>query len=201
MDSKSNLIQRALVFFGAVIVIGFVVFQTLRREVPDLPPLGIDRSGLTNSNGQLFVLGETNAFTGVMTETYPDGAQKSRSEIVQGQLHGKSEGFYPNGQRQIEEHFNLGISEGIRTRWLTNGVMQSEGKIVQGEFHGEYRKWHENGQLAEFIHFENGTPHGIAKAWFPSGFLKSQVEMDRGETKKQETWDDGEKLEENQPVP
>ena len=195
MKNKPNPALKITVLFMFVIAAGFIVFQTLYHEAPTVPPLEIDRTGLTNQNGQLFVFGQTNAFTGVMTESYPDGSPKSRSDIADGRLHGKSEGFYTDGQRQIEEHFVLGMSEGIRTRWSTNGVKQSEGQIVQGEFHGDYRKWHANGQVAEFIHFEEGEPHGTAKSWHPSGFLKSRVEMDRGETVKQETWNDGEKRE------
>lgn len=201
MKKNAHQTKKATVLFLLVITAGFIVFQILNYETPIVPPLEIDRTGLTNQNGQLFVLGQTNTFSGVMTESYPDGSQKSRSDIENGRMHGKSEGFYPDGQRQIQEHFNLGISEGVRTRWSTNGVKQSEGQIVQGEFHGEYRKWHDNGQSAEFILFEEGEPHGTAKSWYPSGFLKSRVEMDHGEIKKQETWNDGEMQGEHGSVP
>jgi len=201
MKIQPNSALRTAAIIMLVIGAGFIVFQIYRSNPPDVVLQEFDLAELTNQNDRLYVIGQTNAFTGVMTESYPDGSVKSKSEIADGRMHGKSEGFFLNGQKQIEEYFKLGVSDGIRTHWDTNGIKESEGRIVHGEFDGEYRKWHTNGQIAEQIFFEKGKPHGVAKSWYPSGFLKSRVEMEVGETKQRETWNDTEKRDEDEVRP
>lgn len=197
MKIQSNSALRTAAIIMLVIGAGFIVFRIFRSNSPDVVLQEFDLAELTNQNDRLYVIGQTNTFTGIMTEHYPGGSVKSKSEMADGQMHGKSEGFFQNGQKQIEEYFKLGVSDGIRTRWNTNGIKESEGRIVRGAFDGEYRTWHTNGQTAEQIFFEKGKPHGVAKSWYPSGFLKSRVEMELGETKQRETWNDGEKRDED----
>ena len=69
-------------------------------------------SELTMVEGRLVRSGETNAFTGWMTETYTNSTLKSRSAISNGLMHGVSEGWYTNGQIQVREHFVEGVSHG-----------------------------------------------------------------------------------------
>ena len=201
MNNLKKISAAAIVMLLLAGVGAFIRFQASRPSAPPPPLPEIDRAGLTNRDNRLYRIESTNLFTGIMTEHYSEGALKSRSEVRDGQLNGRSEGFFPNGLRQVEEFFKAGVSDGVRTRWETNGVRQSAGQIVDGQFHGEYRQWHTNGQIAKRIFFDQGKPHGVAKSWFPSGFLMSSVEMDHGETKTSESWKDGEKKDEEQPLP
>jgi antitoxin component YwqK of YwqJK toxin-antitoxin module len=192
MKNLKPITAAAIVVMLLAVAGAFIRLQVSRPSAPPPPLPEIDRAGLTNRDNRLYRIDTTNLFTGIMTESYPEGSVKSRSEVRGGQLNGRSEGFYPNGQRQVEEFFKTGVSDGVRTRWETNGIRESAGQIVEGQFHGEYRQWHTNGQIAKRIFFNEGKPHGVAKSWFPSGFLMSRVEMDHGETKTSESWKDGE---------
>jgi antitoxin component YwqK of YwqJK toxin-antitoxin module len=186
------------------LIVGFVMIALLgitllrqNEKVPEPTVIEYDKAELERRDDGLYVIGSTNAFSGIMIERYKEDGLKSRSEFVDGQLHGTSEGFFPQGQRQILEHFVKGVSSGIRSRWYTNGTMQSEGLIVNGEFSGGYKRWYQSGLVAEDMLFQDGKPDGISRAWYESGSLKSLVNMKMGEVVSRETWDDGEIIQTN----
>lgn len=155
-------------------------------------PVAISRTNLVLVAGRLCMVGQTNAFAGLMFEHSAGGSLRSRSAVTNGLLHGLSEGWHTNDQLQVSEHFREGISHGLRTKWYSNGVKLSEGGIIDGKFHGTFRRWSENGILAEQIEFADGQPHGLSLAWYPSGFLKARVKMKDGKIIEQATWKDGE---------
>lgn len=143
-------------------------------------PLELTRQELVFTNGLNFRRGETNPFTGFLTEHYAAGGLRSRSAISNGLLHGLSQGWHTNSQLQVEEHFAGGVSHGPRTRWFANGTKESEATIVRGVIEGVFRKWHTNGVLAQEISMSNGVPHGLSRAFAPDGALKKQVSVSNG---------------------
>jgi len=152
------------------------------------------RAELRPQAGRLYRAGrEQVAFTGWMIERYESGVLKSRSRIVEGLLEGVSEGWHPNGQMQVREHFQAGVSHGLRTKWHENGVKQSEGTVVEGKLQGVFRRWHENGKLAEEMELNGDTPEGLARSFYPSGFLKAQARLKEGQVTEQKFWKDGER--------
>lgn len=151
----------------------------------------VETTALELRDGRLCLKGQTNPYTGVMVEFYPGRALKSRSVLANGQLHGPSEGFYTNGQREVLEPFNAGVSHGTRLKWHPSGARLSEASIVQGKLHGLFRRWHENGQLAEEITLSNGAPTGLSTAYYPSGFLKAQARVQDGRPLEQKSFEDG----------
>jgi antitoxin component YwqK of YwqJK toxin-antitoxin module len=150
------------------------------------------RSELVLRDGRLYPAGDSNVFSGAMVERYPDGTLRSRSTVLDGLLDGLSEGWFTNGQLQVTEHFQRGISHGRRTKWHRGGGKLSEANIVKGQFDGPFRKWHENGRLSESVQFTNGQPAGISLAYFPSGFLKARARLEAGKVVEQGFWKDGE---------
>lgn len=120
-------------------------------------------------------------FTGWMTESYPGGGKKSRSRVVDGRLHGLSEGWHPEGGLAVQEHFQAGVAEGPVTKWHSNGAKRSEGAAHVGKLEGVFRRWHGNGVLSEEITMRGGQPHGTARSWDESGNLKKEVMMEGGQ--------------------
>jgi len=153
-------------------------------------PTEVSRTNLVLTGGRLVLIGHTNAFSGRMIEHYRDGSLRSRSEVLNGLLHGLSEGWHTNGQLQVSEHFRQGVSDGVRTKWYANGTKQSEANIVRGKLNGTYRKWHENGALSEQIQFVVDRPEGISLAYYPGGHLKARVELKDGKPVGQSFWAD-----------
>ena len=119
-------------------------------------------------------------FTGWMTDAHPDGSLKLRTAVVDGRLHGVSEGWYTNGVMELSEHFDRGVTQGPRTTWYPTGQLRSEGQLVAGLQQGTYRQWHENGALAAEVGFQDGKAQGLSLAWYPDGSLKAEALMKNG---------------------
>jgi len=172
---------------------GVTLFELTRHApVPIIERPQAHRKDLEIRNGVWFQPGETREYTGLLLDSYEEGALKSRSVVSNGLLEGLSQGWYTNGQLQVEEHFVTGTSHGVRTKWHPNGQKLSEVTVVKGKLEGTFRHWHENGVLAEEVELTNGEPNGLSKAWFPSGFLKSQVTMLNGKIVEKQFYKDGE---------
>ena len=154
--------------------------------------LTVSRTNLVLVAGRLCLSGQTNGFTGLMVEHSVYGSLRSSSAVLNGLLHGLSQGCYTNGQLQVTEHFKKGVSDGLRTKWYASGSKQSEASIVSGQLEGPYRRWHENGVLAEQVEFHQGQAHGLSLSYFPSGSLKARVTLDQGKVIEQKFWKDGE---------
>ncbi|NOS71210.1 MAG: toxin-antitoxin system YwqK family antitoxin [Verrucomicrobia bacterium] len=176
-----------------VFVLVGVIFLAIRHRTVIREPLPeVHRKNLELRAGSWFAPGQTNGFTGLLFDTYDDGAMKSRSAVSNGLLQGLSEGWHTNGQQQVEEHFVAGTSHGLRTKWHPNGQMLSEVPVVEGKLSGTFRSWHENGERAEEVELKDGQPDGLSRAWFPSGYQKSQVTLQNGKVVEQKFWKDGE---------
>jgi antitoxin component YwqK of YwqJK toxin-antitoxin module len=139
-----------------------------------------------------FRVAETNAFTGLMVDSYPNGALMTHSMISNGLANGWTETWYTNGQMQMREGFSNGVSQGLREKWHPNGRKMSEAVIVDGKVTGVFQSWHENGRLSERIEMKQGQPDGIAWAYYPSGFAKAEIAERDGKELTRKSWKDGE---------
>ena len=175
---------------GALIICAIVVFSFRPRR--DSPPPEVNRSELVLVDGKLRLKNSPLPFTGIMLERYPGGVLQSRSSILDGSLHGLSEGFYTNGQVQVTEHFNHGVSHGPRTKWYIDGRKMSEATIENGKLQGAFTRWHENGKIAEQIRLRDGQPDGTCTAWHPDGSLKAEATLQNGKVIQQKFWNPGE---------
>jgi antitoxin component YwqK of YwqJK toxin-antitoxin module len=129
----------------------------------------------------------------VVEAFYQTGSLKSRSEVIDGVVHGLSEGWYESGPLQVSEYFVHGRSHGLRTKWYASGNKESEAEIVDGEIHGTFKRWNEGGALMDIARFSNGIPHGRSLVFYPSGCLKAEVLMTHGEVSRRSLWKDGER--------
>lgn len=145
-------------------------------------------------DGVWYRTGQATPFSGVIVDHYESGARKWRCEVVQGLVHGVTEGWFTNGQLQVTEHFSAGVSSGLRTKWHPNGRKLSEVMIVHGKLEGTFRRWTEDGKLSEEIEMRNGTPDGLSRAFYPSGYLKAQARLRNGKVLEQNSWEDGQQM-------
>lgn len=176
----------------AVSAVGSLVLVLRDRPAPVRPLPEVHRSSLIFRDGRWYAAGQGGAFTGLLLNTYGDGARRSRSAVSNGWLEGLSEGWYTNGLRQVAEHFRGGVSHGTRTKWYPDGRPLSEAVIVDGQIDGVFRRWHEDGALAEEIEMKQGKPDGVSRAYYPSGFLKAESRLRQGTVLEQKFWNDGE---------
>lgn len=154
------------------------------RLIPSSNPGGppqLLRQFATLKDGRLHRTGAAQPFTGVLLDHYGSGQLQSRSQVVDGRLHGLSEGWHTNGVLQVREHFQLGVSHGIRTKWHANGAKLSEATIVLGQLEGTFQQWHESGVLARQIEMKSGKPDGWSRAFDDTGALTAQVLLKEGQ--------------------
>jgi antitoxin component YwqK of YwqJK toxin-antitoxin module len=192
MNSARKNALKLLLAVAAIGAAGALLWPgTAPRGKPAaVPPVA--RQDLVRRNGRWYKGSETNPFTGLMVDLYPNGAMMDRSMISNGLPNGWSESWYTNGQMQVREGFRNGLSDGLREKWFPNGRKMSEAAIVDGKVTGIFQSWHENGQLSERIQMKQGEPDGIAWAWYPSGFAKAEIAMQDGKVLNRRSWKDGE---------
>jgi len=111
-----------------------VILKPWQREL--VPAEQVSRNQLVLQQGRLMKTSQTNAFTGLMVEFYPDGTLQSRSAVSNGLLHGVSEGWHTNGVLAITEVFVSGTSHGTRTKWDAASNRIAETDIREGEIEG-----------------------------------------------------------------
>lgn len=191
--SKRRVAQCLLGVAGLVLAATFLLAWFGRTSGTDSRSLpAANRQQLENRQGQFFPIGGDHAFTGWMIDTYSDGAVKLRSSLVDGRLHGVSEGWHTNGVRELREFFKQGIADGVRTTWHPNGRQRSEGTLVAGVQQGEFLQWYDHGVLSARVEFKDGKPHGLSQAWYPSGYLKAEALMTHGLVSARYFYQDGE---------
>lgn len=175
------VVVRALVLAALGLALVMVYLSPRRRPDASPPPVvEVDRKELVLQDGHLVRNGESNAFTGLMLEFYPDGTLQSRSAVSNGVLHGLSEGWHTNGVLAVQETFVLGRSEGIRTKWDPASNRIAESSIHDAKIHGFHREWHANGRLILEASMSEGQPHGLVRKWSPEGVLIGQWTLSNG---------------------
>ena len=185
-------------------IIGVWVVRPVReRPAPAAVPTGVvqppvpaagpeyHRDSLVLRDGRYYLPGDPAPFNGVVTEAYPNGLRLYRCGVANGLLEGLSEGWYSNGQKQVEEPFHAGVSHGLRTKWYMSGQKLAEANIVSGRLDGVFLRWHENGTLAEEIHLRDGQPEGLSRAYGPDGHRLAEAQMKGGEVVERTTWPAG----------
>lgn len=165
--------------------------EVVEAEAGKPAPASVARTRLENRGGRFYRPGADSPFSGWITDQHPSGEMKLRSAVVDGRLHGVSEGWFTNGVPELREHFQRGLPHGQRVTWHANGQKRSEGELAAGQQQGMYRQWDEEGKLLAEAEFEAGKPHGLSRAWYPSGYLKAEALMKHGEVQARHVYPDG----------
>lgn len=190
MSTRHRTTLLALAFVSALLVAWFLRPGDEPAEV-DPPPIEERmRDHLDLREGVLFERESSVPFTGLLVEFYPGGNRKVAIEVAGGKPHGRSRGWYRNGQIEVVEHFVNGVAHGPRTRWFENGRKRSEARIEGGQIVGTFVQWHNNGRKAAEATLVDGKPDGVCRGWHPSGAPKSRVEMRAGAVVSCEYWED-----------
>ncbi|MDB6055508.1 MAG: toxin-antitoxin system YwqK family antitoxin [Verrucomicrobiales bacterium] len=183
-----SLLCIAVFAMAAAAVMELSANYLLKVEAQPRYETSTSRGKLFVRSGQFYRQGASTPFTGWMLDHFPDGNVSLRTSVLNGRLNGISEGWYTNGVRQLEEHFQNGLADGIRSTWHANGHLRSEGHLVSGLQQGLYRQWDEKGNLVVEAEFAEGKPDGLSLAWFPSGYLKAEALMRKGEIATRHTY-------------
>src|SRR3954451_23766055 len=184
--------QAALLALALFVLVGAMFFATRPHPKPPAPLPEVNRKNLELRDGIWYASGQTNRFTGVLLDTYVDGARKSRSAVSNGLLEGLSQGWWTNNVLQVTEYYTHGISNGERTKYYPDGHKESVATVIDGKLEGRFDRWHENGTLAEHLNLKHGEPDGESVAYHPDGSLKARVRLAEGKVLEQKFWAPGE---------
>jgi len=179
-QSRSGLNTRMVIGFTGMVVLGLGIYLTSGSRRHFQPPEQVGRDRLVLREGRWMKTNETNAFTGMMVEFYPDGTMQSRSVVSNGLLDGISEGWWTNGMLAVRETFQAGRSHGVRTKWNMSGSRIAESGIRDGQLDGVHREWHTNGRPSLEVSMHSGKPHGLSRKWNPDGALVGQWSLSNG---------------------
>ena len=182
--SRPGSFNRPAVVVGILFLALLALVVGLRRsQTPGLSEAGVETVGrdrLVLREGRWMKTDETNAFTGLIVEFYPDGTLQSRSAVSNGVLHGVSEGWWTNAVLAVREMFREGRSHGLRTKWDETGNRIAETDIRAGEIEGLHREWHTNGKPSLEVTMARGKAHGLARKWSLEGQLAGQWVLSNG---------------------
>lgn len=173
-------VARAVLLSAIGLALLVTYLETRQRPKNAEATVEVDRKELVLKNGLLVRNGGSNAFTGLMLESYPDGTLQSRSAVSNGLLEGLSEGWHTNGVLAVRESFVGGCSHGVRTKWDAASNRIAESLIREAKIHGFHREWHTNGQLALEAEMAEGQPHGQVRKWSAEGALVGRWILSNG---------------------
>lgn len=103
--------------------------------------------------GIAYAVNESEPYTGLLIDIYPNGQRKNKIFFKNGKEEGQRTLWYENGQKAIETHFKNGKEEGLKT------------------------SWYENGQKAFVINYTGGYKDGWRTSWYLNGQKHTQIEF------------------------
>jgi antitoxin component YwqK of YwqJK toxin-antitoxin module len=88
----------------------------------------------------------------------PDEGEGLRYEwnYVSGKKHGKSKGWWPNGQIKSIRYWVYGIRDGNWTEWFPSGQTHNKRSYKDGIGIGVWNFWYRNGQMKRKRIFQDG---------------------------------------------
>ncbi len=151
---------RKLQTITPLILLTVIIITSCEKEV--------NRSQLVERNNLLLDRGK--AFTGKSIQ-YFDGTSniQSSTSYRMGKRHGEYKLFYENGQLELKEVNEDGLTEGVSIRYDQNGNKLVELNYSKGKRNGICKIFYEDGQVQEEGEFVNNDLTCLSKRWHENG--------------------------------
>jgi antitoxin component YwqK of YwqJK toxin-antitoxin module len=115
-------------------------------------------------------------YTGVYTETYPDGIPKAEISLVNGQRHGVSKIYYENGHVRDIQSYKNNLMHGKWESFNKEGVRIAEAHYRMGKKDGKWLIWDDNGTLRYDMTYKNREKTGVWYIYDESGKLVASTD-------------------------
>jgi hypothetical protein len=144
---------------------------------------------LTLEDSLYYIKGTQNLFTGLITDSYPNGQKKYAGAIKDGKLNGLYQEWHANGNRKLEANFLDGIEKDGGLEWLENGseklrdidaikILKDRGVLVKGTF--EYFSSIQDADVLFQSNLESlGIVDGTIRSEIERGYFGSQRTVNR----------------------
>lgn len=119
---------------------------------------------------------------GAWTLFREDGSKERDVSFKAGKREGKWVFYDAAGKNSpVEQHeYKASDRDGTWIKWYPNGNKQSEEHYVDGQIDGEQTRWYESGKQKEVQTFKNGVPDGKRIRWKENGEKIDEVEFKNG---------------------
>jgi len=129
--------------------------------------------------------------TSEVKETHADGKPKRVVEYItdangQKKLH-KETCYFPSEKKYISGTYDdKELRNGTWTSWYENGQKNSEQNYTNGKSDGMYNVWHPDGKQWIRVNYNMGKEDGVYNIWHPNG--KQQIKGEYNMGKKVGVW-------------
>ena len=111
----------------------------------------------TDEQDIVFLLNETNPYTGEYLCKYDNGQKEKEGRYINGKLIGQWSAWYDNGQKKSEENYKNGKLDGKWTKWNKNGQKVGQKNYKNGKLDGKLIEWFQfNGEIKREENYKNG---------------------------------------------
>ena len=144
----------------------------------DKDPFPIGKWEYFFENGSLKAIGSFNnegKKDGPWTYYYDNGLVKERSNNVNGELHGLTEGWFDNGNKWYSENYTNGKVNGQQIINYYNEKTKSITAFKDDLKNGEQKYYDSKGQLTSSANYVDDKLEGWSKAYYPDGKLKNEI--------------------------
>jgi antitoxin component YwqK of YwqJK toxin-antitoxin module len=139
---------------------------------------------IKDENGKIIEKYETSGDSirsGLSEKFDSNGNLRSTETYLNGLLTGERTIYYPTGEKQIIEHYQLGDFDGLYQFFFQSGQLEFEGNYLKNEMIGDWKRYYTNGQLQEIVRFEGNEENGPFIEYYENGQLKAEGQYYHGD--------------------
>lgn len=114
------------------------------------------------------------------TYFYPSGKVKETNDYKEGELNGKSVGYYSNGSLSYEISYQEDEKHGPATYYHPNGKVKQRGQYSEGAVSGNWADYNEKGDLTNSYYYLNGGLEGFNEWYHANGRLDYEEVYHKG---------------------
>ena len=119
---------------------------------------------------------EGKPYTGYLTETYPNGKQKTWKTVKDGITNGQWQEWLENGKLRYNAYWKDGKGQGLWQYFHDNGTLKYEESYIMDIPNGISRAYYDNGQLKDDFFWLQGKKQGVWTSYSETGvLLKTEI--------------------------
>ena len=145
----------------------------------------LDDSGKTRI---MYVVGESEPFTGMGVWYNKDGSKSKESVYENGKLHGTEMRYTKDGSKRFEIPYVDGKKHGMQITYREDGSKEEETPFVEGKLHGtevEYHRWGDKWRETTYV---KGMEHGMQVRYRGDGSVEKVTPYENGYRNGMEIW-------------
>lgn len=159
----------------------FLIISTIWSACKNVPDIQIDGESASLSRNYGLQLFNKTPFNGYIVRYSEVGQLLSKEGFFHGKREGASKSWDENGRLIEIRYYSENRKTGRHLGYFPNGQKKFEYHFQDDLPIGTHKEWLENGQLYALSSYnENGQPEGEQKLYFPSGKIRANYVIENG---------------------